>query len=86
MSKEKIKALEMITSHKGAKHRKIIGAIKVQISSDVQWLDRSDKPCYNEIFYKKIWFLGFPVWDRRYCVYHRDVDITSKNSTLGFTK
>jgi hypothetical protein len=85
MSK-KIKALDTITSHKNAKHRRIAGIIKVQINSDVEWQDRTEKPCYNEVYYKKIWFLGIPIWDRRYAVFHRNVDGAGAPKKLGFSK
>jgi len=81
-----IKALSKITSHEGARHRKIAGIIKVQINSDVEWQDRGEKPCYNEVYYKKLWVFGIPIWDRRYCVYHRNVESAMSSKKLGFSK
>ena len=80
MSKEQ--ALETINSHNDSIHRDIGGILTKHITTDVEWIDLENK-IYNEIYYKKVWFFGVSIYDRRYIAYHNIAD--TKETKIGFS-
>lgn len=45
------------------------GLAKLSIETDIEWIDKTNH-IYNEIFYKKLWFCGALIFNRRYKALH----------------
>ena len=57
---------------------------RIEIATEVEWIDKEEK-IYNEVYFRKKWFFGIPMYDRKFTAYH-GLEKVENNKAIGFKK